>query len=132
MKVYILCYADKEAIFEQEFQKELVRNLMKIKNISKTNTTASIILIRIIVGSVFLSEGIQKFLSLDALGVGRFIKIGIPAPGFFAPLNCFRVFVANWFVYENCIDSSNNKHKRCHYFHQDPNSHQPGFLENGT
>jgi putative oxidoreductase len=37
------------------------------------------------VGWVFLSEGIQKFLFLDALGVGRFIKIGIPAPHFFAP-----------------------------------------------
>jgi len=32
-----------------------------------------------------LTEGIQKFLYPDALGVGRFIKIGIPAPGFFAP-----------------------------------------------
>jgi len=34
---------------------------------------------------VFLSEGIQKFLFTAALGVGRFIKIGIPAPHFFAP-----------------------------------------------
>jgi uncharacterized membrane protein YphA (DoxX/SURF4 family) len=32
-----------------------------------------------------MSEGIQKFLSPDTLGVGRFIKIGIPAPGFAAP-----------------------------------------------
>lgn len=83
MKVYILCYAGKEAIFEQEFQKELVRNLMKIKNIFKTNMTASIILIRIIVGSVFLSEGIQKFLFPATRGVGRFIHIGLPAPEFF-------------------------------------------------
>ena len=36
-------------------------------------------------GAVFLSEGIQKFLFPAALGVGRFIKIGIPAPQFFAP-----------------------------------------------
>ena len=36
-------------------------------------------------GSVFLSEGIQKFLYPVALGIGRFIKIGIPAPEFFAP-----------------------------------------------
>ena len=34
---------------------------------------------------VFLSEGIQKFLLSDALGVGRFIKIGIPWPGIMAP-----------------------------------------------
>src|ERR1017187_5870351 len=37
------------------------------------------------VGWVFFSEGIQKFLFPEALGVGRFIKIGIPAPHFFAP-----------------------------------------------
>ena len=38
------------------------------------------LLIRILVGWVFLSEGIQKFLFPDALGVGRFVKIGIPWP----------------------------------------------------
>ena len=43
------------------------------------------ILIRLMVGWVFMSEGIQKFLFPDALGVGRFTKIGIPAPHFFAP-----------------------------------------------
>ena len=43
------------------------------------------LLIRIMAGSVFLSEGVQKFLFPEALGVGRFIKIGIPAPGFTAP-----------------------------------------------
>jgi uncharacterized membrane protein YphA (DoxX/SURF4 family) len=46
---------------------------------------AAIILIRILVGWVFLSEGIQKFLYPAALGVGRFAKIGIPAPQFSAP-----------------------------------------------
>jgi putative oxidoreductase len=34
---------------------------------------------------VFLSEGIQKFLFPAALGVGRFAKIGIPAPQFSGP-----------------------------------------------
>ena len=42
-------------------------------------------LIRILVGVVFLSEGVQKFLFSDALGVGRFVKIGIPVPQFSAP-----------------------------------------------
>jgi uncharacterized membrane protein YphA (DoxX/SURF4 family) len=37
------------------------------------------------VGWVFLSEGIQKFLFPAALGAGRFVKIGIPAPQFFGP-----------------------------------------------
>jgi putative oxidoreductase len=45
----------------------------------------SAILIRFMVGWVFLSEGIQKFLFPDALGVGRFIKIGIPFPELMAP-----------------------------------------------
>jgi uncharacterized membrane protein YphA (DoxX/SURF4 family) len=44
-----------------------------------------VLLIRSLVGCVFVSEGIQKFLFADALGVGRFIKIGIPGPELLAP-----------------------------------------------
>ncbi len=47
----------------------------------------SIILIRVLTGWVFLSEGIQKFLFPEALGVGRFLHIGIPAPAFMAPFD---------------------------------------------
>ena len=54
------------------------------KSIS-TNALRSVILIRLTVGAVFLSEGIQKFLFPNDLGVGRFIKIGIPAPQVMAP-----------------------------------------------
>ncbi len=43
------------------------------------------LLLRLMVGGVFLAEGIQKFLFADSLGVGRFIKIGIPAPEILAP-----------------------------------------------
>ena len=46
---------------------------------------ASVILVRLLVGWVFFSEGVQKFLFPGALGVGRFAKIGIPAPHIFAP-----------------------------------------------
>ena len=46
---------------------------------------AAIVLVRVLVGWVFLSEGIQKFLFPAALGVGRFAKIGIPAPQVMAP-----------------------------------------------
>ncbi|MDQ1387208.1 MAG: putative oxidoreductase [Acidobacteriaceae bacterium] len=45
----------------------------------------AILLIRILVGWVFLAEGIQKFLFPDSLGVGRFVKIGIPWPQVMAP-----------------------------------------------
>jgi len=36
------------------------------------------------VGAVFLSEGIQKFLFPAARGIGRFEKMGFPNPDFFA------------------------------------------------
>ncbi len=45
----------------------------------------AILFIRIAVGCIFLSEGIQKFLFPAELGAGRFTKIGIPAPAFFGP-----------------------------------------------
>ena len=48
-------------------------------------TAKAVLLIRILVGWVFLSEGIQKFLFPDSLGVGRFVKIGIPWPQVMAP-----------------------------------------------
>ena len=44
-----------------------------------------LLLLRLLVGWVFLSEGVQKFLFPAALGAGRFQKIGIPAPSFTGP-----------------------------------------------
>jgi uncharacterized membrane protein YphA (DoxX/SURF4 family) len=41
-------------------------------------------LIRLLVGAVFVSEGIQKFLFPAELGVGRFTKIGLPSPAMLA------------------------------------------------
>jgi putative oxidoreductase len=43
------------------------------------------ILIRIIVGLIFLTEGILKFLYPGELGAGRFAHIGLPFPHFLAP-----------------------------------------------
>jgi len=48
-------------------------------------TARALLLVRILVGWVFLSEGIQKFVFPAQLGVGRFQKIGIPSPQFMAP-----------------------------------------------
>jgi putative oxidoreductase len=45
----------------------------------------ALFLIRILVGWVFVSEGIQKFVFPAQLGVGRFEKIGIPYPHVVAP-----------------------------------------------
>ncbi|MEX2137642.1 MAG: DoxX family protein [Pirellulales bacterium] len=50
-----------------------------------TNAPAAVALIRLLVGGVFLSEGIQKFLYPDSLAAGRFTKIGIPAPEVMGP-----------------------------------------------
>jgi uncharacterized membrane protein YphA (DoxX/SURF4 family) len=50
-----------------------------------TRAPKATIALRAAVGAVFLSEGIQKFLFADALGAGRFAKIGIFAPTVMAP-----------------------------------------------
>jgi putative oxidoreductase len=52
---------------------------------SADRTAKAVLLIRLLVGWVFVSEGIQKFLFADSLGVGRFVKIGIPWPQVMAP-----------------------------------------------
>ena len=51
----------------------------------RTSAPRAVILIRLLVGAVFLTEGIQKFLFPGELGVGRFAKIGIPWPDVSAP-----------------------------------------------
>ena len=48
----------------------------------RSDAPAAVILIRFMVGAVFLSEGTQKFLFPDQLGAGRFLKIGLPMPEF--------------------------------------------------
>src|SRR5438046_6777458 len=50
-----------------------------------TDAPAATVLVRIMAGSVFLSEGIQKFLYPPELAAGRFTKIGIPAPETMGP-----------------------------------------------
>jgi uncharacterized membrane protein YphA (DoxX/SURF4 family) len=44
------------------------------------------ILVRVVVGLVFLTEGILKFVRPDELGWGRFAGIGLPVPHLLAPL----------------------------------------------
>jgi putative oxidoreductase len=68
----------------------------------------AILLIRILVGWVFLSEGIQKFLFPESLGVGRFVKIGIPLPQLMAPFVGvteihLRHTRPSWSVYPPCL-----------------------------
>jgi uncharacterized membrane protein YphA (DoxX/SURF4 family) len=59
---------------------------MKIlQSILSTRAPASTVLVRLLVGGVFLSEGIQKFLFVNELGAGRFARIGIPMPDVMGP-----------------------------------------------
>jgi putative oxidoreductase len=55
------------------------------QKISRTTSPAATILIRVVVGAVFLSEGIQKFLFPAETGAGRFAKIGIPSADVMGP-----------------------------------------------
>jgi putative oxidoreductase len=51
----------------------------------RTSDEKSIMLFRFLVGVVFISEGIQKFLYAEYLGAGRFASIGIPFPELMGP-----------------------------------------------
>ncbi|MGO4819565.1 DoxX family protein [Flavobacterium sp. W22_SRS_FP1] len=53
-----------------------------LKKIIQTDDSKTTIIIRFIVGAVFFSEGIQKFLFPAIRGAGRFEKIGLPSPDF--------------------------------------------------
>jgi len=52
---------------------------------SPQRMSPAITIIRLLVGWVFLVEGILKFVLPDELGVGRFLSIGIPAPRIMGP-----------------------------------------------
>jgi putative oxidoreductase len=56
-----------------------------LRRLSRTKAPAAVVLIRIVVGVVFLTEGLQKFLYPGELGAGRFARIGIPAPQILGP-----------------------------------------------
>jgi len=52
----------------------------------KTDASAAVVIVRLMVGAVFISEGSQKFLFPADIGPGRFEKIGFPSPEVVAPL----------------------------------------------
>lgn len=58
---------------------------MRWRPLLLSRAPAAVVLIRALVGAVFVSEGVQKFLFAADLGAGRFARIGLPAPGFLAP-----------------------------------------------
>lgn len=58
---------------------------MDFRRLIDTNAPRAVILIRLVVGWVFLSEGIQKFLYSAENGADRFARIGIPSPEVMGP-----------------------------------------------
>lgn len=53
---------------------------------------------RLIVGLIFLSEGIQKFLFPELVGTGRFEKIGFEDPAFWAYFTATFEIICGWLI----------------------------------
>lgn len=58
-----------------------------IRRILATEEIGSVLFIRLMVGGVFLSEGLQKFIFPADFGSGYFLSIGFPLPSFSAYLD---------------------------------------------
>jgi putative oxidoreductase len=61
----------------------MLRSLIRWVFVPPVTAPRATLLIRIMAGAVFLSEGILKFVYANQ-GVGRFLKLGMPAPEFTA------------------------------------------------
>jgi uncharacterized membrane protein YphA (DoxX/SURF4 family) len=63
-----------------------------MKKLLSTSAPTAVLLVRLLVGAVFLSEGIQKFLFPLEAGAGRFEKIGFGSPELVAQfVACFEI-----------------------------------------
>jgi putative oxidoreductase len=60
-------------------------SVSQLRKSLSADAPAAVVLVRLMVGTVFFFEGVQKFLYPAALGAGRFEKIGIPAPQVMGP-----------------------------------------------
>jgi uncharacterized membrane protein YphA (DoxX/SURF4 family) len=78
-----------------------------LKRFNSTSAPGAVVLVRLMVGGIFLSEGIQKFLFPDADGVGRFAKIGISSPEIVAP------FVGGVEIVCGGVNSGGSAHSAC-------------------
>jgi uncharacterized membrane protein YphA (DoxX/SURF4 family) len=66
----------------------LLQREVKTLGASTTRTAdAVVVLIRFYVGSIFIVEGVLKYLRPESLGTGRFAKVGIPFPALLANLD---------------------------------------------
>lgn len=72
--------------------------MMAIRNLFQTRASTAVIIIRIAVGVVFVSEGVQKLLFPAVRGAGRFADFGYPAPDLIATLVAVVEIVAGLLV----------------------------------
>lgn len=68
------------------------------ERLTRTRNEFTTFLIRLMVGAVFLSEGIQKFLFAEEVGSGRFAKIGLPSPEILGPFVGSTEIIAGTFL----------------------------------
>jgi uncharacterized membrane protein YphA (DoxX/SURF4 family) len=59
--------------------------MTRLTRLTSSQASTAVVLIRLMVGTVFFLEGIQKFLYPETLGTARFAQIGIPEPGVMGP-----------------------------------------------
>lgn len=78
----ILLYSVKKKINNQKIF--TMNSNKRTDLIFKTDVNANMILVRITVGLIFLTEGFQKYLFPELLGTGRFMTIGFSHPAFWA------------------------------------------------
>lgn len=76
------------------------------------------VFVRIVVGLVFLTEGIQKYLFPELLGTGRFAKLGFSDPAFWAYFTgTFEIICGTLIINETGFNPSvyNNAGCFCYY-----------------
>jgi putative oxidoreductase len=59
--------------------------MRRLERVMASYAAPAVLLVRLMVAFVFVTEGAQKFLAPDAFGSGRFAKIGIPWPALMGP-----------------------------------------------
>ena len=91
----------------------------------QTDNSKATILIRLMVGAVFFSEGIQKFLYPEMRGVGRFEGMVFPNPEFFAGFVGVFEILAGAFLLAGLLTRGGrigyaDKYDRSHYCNKNP------------
>jgi uncharacterized membrane protein YphA (DoxX/SURF4 family) len=71
---------------------------MNLRKYLYTEALLPSLLIRLAVGAIFLSEGIQKYIFPEIIGAGRFAQIGFANPEFWADFTGFFEIICGLFI----------------------------------